>query len=371
MKKPKVGILTWHDPTNCGSTLQAYALYLYLQKQGIDTSIINYIPQWCRSDYMQMPVRMLSFKKKIKRFVKNSLLPCYYYLPKNIQKKINPFYSFYRHYCKMTTACVEESIPQVCKQFTTIISGSDQIWNPNFIDPIFLQKFVDNDINKISFAASLGGRNLPKELEELYKNSLQSFNAVSVREDAGCQLLESIGVKALIHIDPTLLISVSHYRAISHCVPNIKKPFAFCYFLSTDREYKAVVQKYVKQHNIMAVGHSANTDDYQWMQEVRVLGPLEWLWLADNADIVLTNSYHATIFSLIFKTPFYTFTRFSLEDPICQNSRIEQLDAYFNIADYLIEKDIPEQLAYPFSRFEERLPALQKSAHEYLMKNVK
>lgn len=87
MKKPQVGILTWHDPTNCGSTLQAYALYLYLQKQGIDTSIINYIPQWCRSDYMQMPVRMLSFKKKNKAFCKEQLASLLLLSTKKYSKK--------------------------------------------------------------------------------------------------------------------------------------------------------------------------------------------------------------------------------------------------------------------------------------------
>lgn len=371
MTKTKVGILTWHDPTNCGSTLQAYALHLYLQKQGIDTKIINYVPQWCRGDYMQSPLSTLSFKHKLKRLMKRSLLPFYYVLPSRLQNKINPFFPFYYHYCKITKPCLEDSIAKVCKQFTTIISGSDQVWNPNFIDPIFLQNFVDGDINKISYAASLGCKTMPKELTELYKKCLHSFNAISVRESNGQEMLKSIGINSQINIDPTLLIDASHYRSISRRVSCIKKPFAFCYFLSTDREYKTQVQKYVGEHRIEAVGFSANKEDYQWLQNTGPMGPLEWLWLVDNADIVLTNSYHATIFSLIFKTPFYTFVRFTQDNPICQNSRLEQLNKYFDIADYFVESNILEQPSFPFSRFEEQLLLLRKSAYKYLMSNIK
>lgn len=371
MNKSKVGILTWHDPTNCGSALQAYALHLYLRNQGIDTKIIRYVPQWCRGDYMQMPLSMLSFKHKLKRLIKGSLLPFYYVLPSRLQNKINPFFPFYYHYCRMTKPCLEESIVKICKQFTTIISGSDQVWNPNFIDPIFLQNFVDGKINKMSYAVSLGGKTMPKEWRDLYKKCLHSFNSISVRESDGQEMLKSIGINSQIDIDPTMLIDSSHYRSISRRVSCIKKPFAFCYFLPTDREYKNQMQRYVSEHHLEAVGFSANKEDYQWLQNAGPMGPLEWLWLVDNADIVLTNSYHATIFSLIFNTPFYTFVRFMQDDSVSQNSRLEQLNKYFDIADYLVESKIPEQSSNSFPRFEEQLSLLRKSAYKYLMSNIK
>lgn len=318
-----------------------------------------------------MPLGKLSFKRQLKRIIKDSLLPFYYYLPVQIQRKINPFFPFYYHFCKMTFACTEDSIAKICKPFTTIISGSDQVWNPCFIDPIFLQNFADSEINKISYAASLGGKEMPEELADMYKRCLKSFSSVSVRESDGRNMLKSIGINSEVHIDPTLLIDAAHYRSISRSIPHIKKSFAFCYFLPTEREYKLQVQEYVKNHNWEAVGFSADKEDYKWMQSVGDMGPLEWLWLVDNADVVLTNSYHATIFSLIFHTPFYTFVRFTPDDPVCQNSRLEQLSSYFDIADYLIDTTIPEYPAYPFSRFEKRLPALQKHAHEYLRSKIR
>lgn len=369
--KQKVGILTWHDPTNCGSTLQAYALHLYLRNQGIDARIIRYVPQWCRGDYMQMPLSKLSRKRQLKRFAKNCLLPFYYHLTSRVQKKINPFFPFYYHYCKMTSACTEDNIAKVCKPFTTIISGSDQVWNPCFIDPIFLQNFAVNNINKISYAASLGGKKMPEELANLYKSCLSSFRANSVRENDGRDMLKSIGVNSEVHIDPTLLIDAAHYRSISRSIPHTKKPFAFCYFLPTDRDYKLQVQEYVKRHNMEAVGFSANIEDYSWMQSVGDMGPREFLWLIDNADIVFTNSYHATILSLIHHTPFFTFMRFANNDIKCQNSRLEQLNTYFDIADYYVEDSIPDRPIYPFSHFDENLPALQKDAREYLLANIK
>lgn len=370
-RKTKVGILTWHDPSNCGSTLQAYALHVYLRNQGIDAEIINYIPQWCRADCKQMPWATLSFKRKIKRIVKGIPIACYNYLPECLQRRTNPFFPFYNQFCKKTVACTEDTIAEVCKSFTTIISGSDQIWNPNFLDSIFLQSFAGDHINKMSYAASLGGKNLPEELVPIYKKHLHSFRAISVRENEGRDLLKSIGISSEVHIDPALLLDATHYRSISKPVSRIKKPFAFCYFLPTDREYKMQVQKYVQEHNLHAIGFSADKEDYYWMEEVPAMGPREFLWLIDNADMVFTNSYHATILSLILHTPFYTFVRFAHNDTKCQNSRLEQLNSYFDTAEYYVEDSIPDRPIYPFSNFDEKLPALQKRAQDYLQANIK
>ena len=369
--RPKVGILTWHDPSNCGSTLQAYALHEYLCNQGIDAVIINYIPQWCRGDCMQMPWNTLSLKRKIKRIVKGIPIVCYNYLPECLLRRINPFFPFYNHFCKMTVACTENTIAEVCKSFTTIISGSDQIWNPNFLDPIFLQNFASEHTNKISYAASLGGKNLPEELVPLYKKHLLSFHAISVRENEGRDLLNSIGISSEVHVDPTLLLDAKYYRSISKPVSHIKKPFAFCYFLPTDREYKSQVQQYVQEHNLHAVGFSADKKDYYWMEEVHAMGPREFLWLIDNADMVFSNSYHATILSLIHHTPFFTFVRFAKNDTKCQNSRLEQLNSYFDTENYYVENRIPDRTIYPFSHFDEKLPALRMNAREYLLENIK
>ena len=371
MSKPHIGILTWHDPTNCGSALQAYALHYYLRKLGYDTKIIRYVPRWCRGDYMLMPWNTISKKRKIKRWAKESLLPFYDILPNKLHKSINPFLWFYYKHCKMTTACTEESIAKVCKPFTTIISGSDQVWNPCFIDPTFLQDFVTWDVLQMSYAACLGGKDMPEELADTYKKCLSSFSAISVREDDGQQMLKSIGVNSDVLIDPTLLLDATHYRSIAKPVKGINKPFAFCYFLPTERNYKESVQEYLHKHNLEAVGFSANKQDYSWIKEVAQMGPNEWLWLIDNAEVVLTNSYHATIFSLLHHTPFYTFVRFTPDDPVCQNSRIEQLDKYFNIRKYLVNDAIPAIDNYDFHIFDNRLSGLQATAKNYLMTNIK
>ena len=271
----------------------------------------------------------------------------------------------------MTSACVETSISERSKPFSTIISGSDQVWNPNFIDSIFLQSFVNWDVNQISYAASLGGRDMLPQYVELYQRCLSRFSAISVREDEGKDMLKSIGIESEVHIDPTLLLNANQYRSIEKQVNNIGEPFVFCYFLPTDREYKTYVQDYIRKHNLSAVGFSHNKDDYNWMKSVSLMGPCEWRWLVDNADLVLTNSYHATIFSLIFHTPFYTFVRFKPNDPVCQNSRLEQLNSYFDIADYLIEDEIPERDSYSYARFDNVLPGLRLKANDYLLKNIR
>lgn len=367
----KVGILTWFDPTNCGSALQAYSLQRVLHQLGCDVRIIKYIPQWCRGDIMLMPLKTLFPKQIIKRAIKSIFLLFYSHLPLLLKNRISPFYSFYNKYCKMTSACTEESIGEYCKPFSTIITGSDQVWNPNFIDPIFLQNFVSNNVNQISYATSLGGAELSEEQKAIYKKNLSSFRAISVREQEGKHTLKSIGIESTVLVDPTLLLDANHYRSIANKVSSVKKPFAFCYFLKTDREYKAHIQDYIAEHKLEVVGFSFDKQDYTWMKETPNMGPLEWLWLIDNADIVFTNSYHATIFSLIFHTPFYTFVRFEPNEQNNQNSRLGQLSQYFDLSDYYVVEEISKIKPYSFHKFEERLPELRHEATRYLLNNIK
>jgi len=366
----KIGILTWHDSTNYGSALQAYALHYYLCSHGIDATIIHYIPKWLRGDYMQMPWSTITFRQKFKRLLKNGMIPLYYLFPHYLKKVINPFFPFYYYQCRMTSACIEGSLNQTCKNFSTIIVGSDQIWNPNALDTIFLLPNISNNVDKISYAASIGSKEIPEKMIRLYKDSLKSFKSISVREEEGHNLLKSMGLLSEVHIDPTMLLNATHYRSLEKKVTSIRRPFAFCYFLSSDREYKVQIQKYIQANNIEAIGISANIEDYKWMKEITQVGPQEWLWLVDNADVVFTNSYHATIFSLIFHKPFFTFVRFRQNDPICQNSRLEQLDRYFDIADYYVEGDIPDISPYLFSKFDEKLIVLRHKAEEYLLTHI-
>ncbi|NCC99028.1 MAG: polysaccharide pyruvyl transferase family protein [Bacteroidia bacterium] len=364
-KDIRIGILTWYNHGNYGSALQAYALKTFLHKQDYNVEIIPYVPQWERS-LLHQPI-----KKRIKRLIKFLIAILLEFFDINIPKFSNRTYKFRRSYLQLNDYCTEYNISNYCKRYTTIISGSDQIWSPIVLDPIFLQNFITDKINKISYAVSLGGNKMSQEQSIIYKQYLSSFNSISVREEEGKRVLNTLGINSSVHIDPTLLLNASDYRSIAKSISDIRKPYIFCYFLRTDREYKKYVEEYAYNRCLQVIGISFNKEDYQWMKNVSYAGPREWLWLIDNAEVVFTNSYHGTIFSLIFHTPFFNCIRFTDDDPICQNFRLEQLDEYFDIKDYLIKKEVHIKMPYSFNKFDQRLLQLQDNAKAYLHLNIR
>ena len=369
--KTKIGILTWYDPTNCGSALQAYALQEALCQQGYDATIIRYVAHWNRGDYMQMPFSIIPLRKKLKRLIKNSLLPFYRLLPRKVRRHVNPFYVFYHDVCKMTPPCTEENIVLTTKAFDIIITGSDQIWSPIAFDPVFMLNFCTNsEVKKISYAASIGYNEVDAQLLSQYKTLLSDYRHISVREQRGADILQSVGIQATVTLDPTFLLPVSHYEHLERKPNNAAEPFIFCYFLSTNLSYSSSIQEYAQRHNLSVYGFSHNAEDYDWMRDMRHIGPQEFLWLIHNAEIVFTNSYHATIFSLLFHKPFFTYLRFSEDNPICQNSRIEQLNTYFNISDHIIKGEVPDIGEYDYSAFEHRLSQLKQQSIQYLQNSI-
>ena len=151
-----------------------------------------------------------------------------------------------------------------------------------------------------------------------------------------------------------------------------KNKFIFCYFLNKDHRYKQSVRKYAKKKGVEVIGCSANPEDTSWMTVLgNEIGPCEFLWLIHHAEAVFTDSYHGTIFSLLYHKPFITFERFENTDKICQNSRIYQLDDYFNLTQRIIKVEEETELiigGFDYDIFEQRLCELRKSSLEFLRK---
>lgn len=356
MNNRSVGIMTWHYYHNFGSALQGYALQSSICSLGYKCHIINY--------------RNKRFGEydPIKEWVKILLDRL------NVSKKYRfPFSCFHAKYLKQTT--IEQNSQNLyttVAKFDTVICGSDQIWAPNVFNPVYMLDFVPDDIPKVSYAASIGLNEIPDELVGTYQKLLSRFRAISVRENQGAQLLDQrCGIKAEVVLDPTLLMNVDDWKKVEKKVKG-KNKFIFCYFLNKDHRYKQSVRKYAKKKGVEVIGCSANPEDTSWMTVLgNEIGPCEFLWLIHHAEAVFTDSYHGTIFSLLYHKPFITFERFENTDKICQNSRIYQLDDYFNLTQRIIKVEEETELiigGFDYDIFEQRLCELRKSSLEFLRK---
>lgn len=268
-----------------------------------------------------------------------------------------------------------EELETIVNDFDYIICGSDQIWAPNVFDSIYMLDFrVKRNVKKIAYAPSIGMNELPENCVLQYKKCLDSFDAISIRESKGKEILsKQCGKHSTVVLDPTLLLDKEDYIQLEKPIRGIKHPFVFCYFLNDNNEYQQSVLKALKEKNISIVGVSKKETDSQWMKCYNYIGPCEFLWFIHHASYVFTDSYHATIFSMLYNKVFCTFRRFNNQDIINQNSRLNQLESWFHISKQIINAtDVPSlDEHFNYHDFESNLNKAKRISISYLMEALR
>ncbi len=359
MDKRRVGILTWHYFINFGSALQAYAVQRSIEKMGAEATIINYQdPKYSGKPWKDT---LRYYIGKLSKFFPDRFAMRFGY----------PYQQFQKHYMHLTRqAASKDEVSNIARNMDVLVCGSDQIWAPNVFNPIYMMDFDTRpNVRKVSYAASIGLERIPQDKVEQYTRLLCGFDAISVRETKGKNLLmQRCGVDSSVVLDPTLLLDQEEYRVMERCVSGIKQPYIFCYFLNKDHTYRRSVEKYAKENGYAIYGSTLRLDDQEWMHRMQYIGPGEFIWLIEHARAVFTDSYHGTIFSMLFHKPFCVFERFSNNDPICQNSRIEQLGIWFDMKSHLrsADEDICICSAMDSKRFEMDLHVAREASLAYL-----
>ena len=291
----KVGIITCHDVYNFGSSLQAYALSKMLSDI-CKVEIIDYKP-----DYLY---RLLNFLEvdaaKWQQNVIRRWIYRIYVAPKRLQnlKRYLIFKYFNKYYLPLSKTRYKSFI-ELTKgaQYDKYICGSDQIWNsdkcPCGEDPAFFLGFTDAE--KIAYAASFGGNIVSERGKENIEKYLPLFTKISVRETSGIDILRKSGIHAEHVLDPVFFLSGDEWRAIAHQISNIPERYVLVYGYDNSDEFRELMKEF-KNHNILHIGEG----------KLRNIGPLEFIWLIDHADTVLTTSFHAVAFSIILHTQFVT-----------------------------------------------------------------
>lgn len=286
--------VTLHDSYNCGSSLQAYALQHFLLSNGIENEILDYAPLYMKED-----------KKSIKRTIKGILYGKY------IRKRAENFTNFKNRYLKLTDESytdydqlLREDIKSDC-----IILGSDQLWNsmyPCGRDPAYYASFSDS--NKIAYAVSMGRENIPEENLKIVKNYAEDFKWISVREKSSVQQLKTCVPCDVEYVcDPVLLNDVESYEGIK-ADRLIAEPYIFVYMAQeVDEQLLSYTLNELLQKTKAKVVYSGtyrkrcNCDIH-----LREASPSEFLSLIANAECVISNSFHATMFSLMYRKQFVT-----------------------------------------------------------------
>lgn len=334
-EKKSVGIVTI-ESMNFGNRLQNYAL------QELLVSVGCYVETFHRIQNKK------GAKDIIKRIAQNIL-----------QSKAAKYRKFDKRINFSDFVLGTSSFPSnIAEAYDYFVVGSDQVWNPCY------DKVVASECDflafapvekRIAYAPSFGISVIPDEKKEYYAEKLSGFAHLSVREEAGADIIYSLtGRKAPIVLDPTLMIDRRKWESViekSKYVP--KGKYVLVYALGDIiAEYKDAIEYYALQYEIfdirriMSNGHEL------------AIGPAEFLYAIHNAEVVLTDSFHCTAFSLIFEKKVYSFDRAGAS----MNSRIQTLHTLLGIE----QKDYKE-IEIDYKELKERLDVLQKHSKQYLM----
>lgn len=316
----KTGIITFHQALNYGAVLQTYALQKTLQNMNIDCEIIDYSCEKINDDYKAFNIKKCRGKRDYL-----GVIP--YYVRMTCRRKA--FQQFNNQYLILSETCNKDNVALVGKKYKCFITGSDQVFNDKCtdLDCNYFLDFVEDNHKKNSYAASFGFQKVPEGLEEKYKKLLKDFSDISVREEKGIQIVKDlIDKQAVRHADPTLILPSDEWKTFVKEKPCEKKYIFMYTVLEPVNAYKFAKQLADEKGLTLIWLHGTikmheNRKKEKNVKNLYTLSPDEFITYLYHADCVITNSFHGTVFSIIFQKKFVV----ELETGWNYNHRSEEL----------------------------------------------
>lgn len=321
--KKKVGIITTVHTENYGNRLQNYASKKIFESLGHNTYM--FCPRVQKNKYFKLTHRLTnrlvycthklySLLRIKKRYRYDDLMHLY-------KKNIRNFQRFNKKYLDLIYVSKLEDIENMDLYFV----GSDQVWNPRYLNEeldksMLLLSFTAPN-KKNSLAASFGVTSLPEEWKSIYSQELSTFEHISVREKSAKNIVKDLtGKEASVIIDPTLMLSKDDWKKICRKPDeyDINKPYVLVYLFHMSKDIENTIQKLADMHNL-------NVCDIIRNPLTHACDSGEFLYLILNSQLVITDSFHGTIFSFIFDKPFFTLKTDANKETITRISNIIKL----------------------------------------------
>lgn len=374
----KIGIITrYYKSRNYGGNLQAYALCKALNLIGYDAE------QICLPVQPVTAPKCVSSKKSVKSvvrfgircFKKVFIAPVKRYLVTREMRKLQLISRRSRAFDNFNSQLIPhsesvyslENVQTCIEEYDAFITGSDQVWNFSWYNPACFLDFVPSNKTKLSYAASIARDTLEAEQKEQLRKSLADYKAVSVREKSAVKLLEGLSpVDVQTVLDPTLLLTSEEWDEV--CAERvIEGEYLLCYFLGDNKKERKIAEQFARQHNlkIVTVPHTAGfkfIDKKFGDLQLIDTSPEQFLSLVKHAKYIFTDSFHAVVFSNIYKKQYFVFNRnkqglmnsrivditelFQQEDRFCAGAERENIEYVASLGeiDYTKENETFEML---------------------------
>lgn len=326
----KIGILT-STPSfgdNYGAVLQAYALQFYLQQRGFQAEDIRY--QGEKEPALGVKAGYVARFKGV--FLSGDSLTKSLAVVATKRKRMTReclFKEFLKDHLSLSPARVDYStLQEQVGRYNAFVCGSDQVWNPRVHggknDPGYFLQFASGKARTIAYAPSFGVSIIPEACKQNLSKYVGHIDFVSVREDSGARLLaEHAGIEAPVVVDPTLLLTASDWDAIAKKPEWLPDRYIAVYKFGERSEYDKLIKETARKLGLEVVNIPAAVDPVfktRWN-----IGPSEFLAIMRGAELVCTDSFHATVFSVIYRRPCIVFPRDVPGSAKSMNSRMEGL----------------------------------------------
>ena len=342
MPNKRTAIIThFHASLNYGGVLQSYALTHLLNTRRYSAEQLRYLQSSNRPQeslitrFLHGKIEGLSLKKVLAFGVSCLSFPFRTFLQKRfvhprIDRRRKNFDAFNAHAIPSSKEYTMQSISAAADAYDIFISGSDQVWNPNWFHPPYYLHFVPDNKPKIAYAASTAVSSLSDEQYAKMAPLVARFDAISVREENAVELLKGMTDKKISWVlDPTLLLSREEWSNLAGTERRIKEPYVAAYILGDNKANRKAVQRFAKNKNLPLVTFPFVGTTKLWQLSFGDKhcygGPDEFVSLIRDAEYVLTDSFHAVVFSTIFHKRFVVLKRNADSDKASMNERLYSL----------------------------------------------
>lgn len=372
----KIGIMTINSAYNFGCVLQAWALQKYLEKSGHQVSIINYrIPEIDNVYRLFQERERYSFRPLNQLY--NGLRHIKFNLTQKPRiKKAAKFEHFINEV--MNTTRVYSSLRELVegeagKEYDVLVTGSDQVWNGSItkgLKPAYFLGFDRSGKKKIAYAASIGKLELSKAEQDFFREYLKEYDSIAVREHSARQLVAPLVDKPVsVVVDPTLLLERSDFDAMK-VASKFRKPYILVHVIGKDKDLKEIVEQVSEQTGLPVVQNRMKKQFSNELGRFADAGPEEFIGLVEGAELVITNSFHATVFAIIYERNFITIPHKKYPE------RMVNLLQETGLENHLIAtaEELPEKVADltpDYKRVKALLEKRQEKSRKYLKEALK
>ena len=364
----KIATITCHDVYNYGASLQAYALQHYLESKGHQVDIIDYKPPYLSGHFSLTAVSGRYNKPIIKQLY---LIAKLYGRLKRFSKK-HSFDAFTSKFLKLSSVQYNsvEQLRANPPKADVYIAGSDQIWNtilPNGHDAAFYLDF-GKSVRKISYAASFATDAIFNGATKFVTDKLKNFDSISVRESSAVNLCNSLGRDdAALVCDPVFLLNKEQWDVLASLPKNLPEKIILVYDCEIGDRLKPLAKILAHHYNakIVAINFPKKYADFNLPN----IGPCEFLGLIAGATAIISNSFHATAFSIIYQKDFYVVPRSEN-----LNSRMSDFLKYLGLGNRLTAFKSESSLqieAIDYTGAQERLNELIRCSKDFLNSEIR